>query len=415
MTSSVPAREPGERAAPRRALVSGASIAGLATAFWLERIGWRVDVVERAAEFREGGQNVDVRGAARAVVDRMGLRERVRDLTTTEEGTRFVDGEGGTVGEFPAREGHDGPTAELEILRGDLAGAVRDSLGDAVTLRFGDTVAAVDDAAAPAPVHVTFASGREGDYDLVVVAEGVRSATRDLVLPAEEIHRDPLDLAIVYGTIPRTDDDDRWWRWYTATDQRQVTLRPDNVGTIRATLAWLTDRSDLAAAPRAQRDRVLREVFAGAGWQTERVLAGLSTSEDVYLDHLTQIRLDHWSRGRVVVVGDAAWCVTPVGGGGSSLALLGGYVLAASLSTAADLATGLREFEAWLRPVVEDTQKLPPGVPRLVYPRSALGVGVLRAGVRLASSAPVRRIAGRILGSAGESERELPAITLARS
>ncbi|GMA33016.1 FAD-dependent monooxygenase [Litorihabitans aurantiacus] len=391
-----------------RVLISGASIAGLATAFWFERIGWRVDVVERAEAFREGGQNVDVRGAARAVVDRMGLTEAVRDLTTTEEGTRFVDAEGGTVGEFPAREGEDGPTAELEILRGDLAGAIRDRLGDAVALRFGDTIAEVDDGAATAPVRVTFASGRVGEYDLVVVAEGVRSATRARVLPPDAIERDPLGLTMVYGTIPRTADDDRWWRWYTATDQRQVTLRPDNVGTTRATLAWLTDRDDLVGVPAAERDAVLTEVFDGAGWETERVLAGLRASDDVYLDHLEQIRLARWSQGRVAFVGDAAWCVTPPGGGGASLALLGGYVLAASVSTHSDLADGLRAFEEWLRPVVEETQKLPPGVPRLAYPHSALGVGVLRAGVRVAASAPVRALAGRAMGSAAESDRELP-------
>nr|WP_175414031.1 FAD-dependent monooxygenase [Agrococcus sp. SGAir0287] len=74
----------------RRALVSGGGIAGLASAFWLQRTGWEVRVLERADAFRDGGQNVDVRGLAREVVDRMGILETIRERTTIEEGTRFV-------------------------------------------------------------------------------------------------------------------------------------------------------------------------------------------------------------------------------------------------------------------------------------------------------------------------------------
>lgn len=398
----------------RRALVSGASIAGLAAAYWLERTGWSVSIIERAEAFRDGGQNVDVRGSAHEVVERMGLSATIRALTTTEVGTRFVDAHGAAVGEFPVRAGRDGPTAELEILRGDLARSVRDLLGESTSLRFGEQIESVRQG--PATATVALASGAEETYDLAVVAEGVRSRTRDAVF-GDGVRRRPLGLTMVYGTIERTADDDRWWNWYTATGKRQVTLRPDDVGTTRATLAYLTGKDELTgrdeltdAAPQ-QRQRILRRVFAGAGWQAERVLDGFERSGDVYADDLTQIRMDRWSRGRVVVLGDAAWCVTPLGGGGSSLALLGAYVLAAQLSTArGDVEAGLRRYEQWMRPVVQRTQKLPPGVPRLAYPSSRLGVRVQRASVRLASSTAVRGIAGRMLGAAAEADRQLPVL-----
>src|SRR3712207_2588050 len=102
-----------------RALVSGAGIAGLTTAFWLGRAGWEVEVVERFATFRDGGQNIDVRGAAREVLTRMGLEDVVRRRSTTEQGTAVLNGRGRPVARFPV-EDPDGPTAELEILRGDL-------------------------------------------------------------------------------------------------------------------------------------------------------------------------------------------------------------------------------------------------------------------------------------------------------
>ncbi|MGC5012294.1 hypothetical protein ACLQ2R_16140 [Streptosporangium sp. DT93] len=114
-------------------------------------------------------------------------------------------------------------------------------------------------------------------------------------------------------------------------------------------------------------------------------------------------------RGRVCVLGDAAWCVTPLGGGGSSLALAGGYVLAAYLSTGGDDVEGaLRDHEAWMRPLVEKTQKLPPGVPRIAYPESMFGVRVQRAGTAVAGSPLVRRFAARVMGGVATTERALP-------
>ena len=137
----------------RRALISGASIAGLSTAFWLDHAGWDVTVIERAETFRDGGQNVDVRGVAREVLNRMGLTEAVRDRTTTEEGTAFVDTAGRPLARFPAGEDPDGPTAELEILRGDLAGLLRDQVGE---VRYGQQITATTDPGTD--VEVTFRS-----------------------------------------------------------------------------------------------------------------------------------------------------------------------------------------------------------------------------------------------------------------
>ena len=213
-----------------RALVSGASIAGLSTAFWLGRAGWDVEVVERFAAFRDGGQNIDVRGAAREVLDRMGLTEAVRRQSTTEEGTSVLDGKGRVRARFPV-EDPDGPTAELEILRGDLARIILDQLPDRVSLRYGDQIETVRDR------EVALRSGAVARYDLLIIAEGVRSRTRDLVF-GSAVSRRELGLTMAYGTIPRTADDDRWWRWYSAKGGRQITLRPDNKGTTRATLAF---------------------------------------------------------------------------------------------------------------------------------------------------------------------------------
>ncbi|MFF2703664.1 FAD-dependent monooxygenase [Streptomyces cyaneofuscatus] len=192
----------------RRVVVSGASIAGLSVAFWMRRLGWQVTVIERAPAFRDGGQNVDVRGVAREVLDRMGLFEAVRSQNTTETGTVFVDADGRVTAELPS-DGPDGATAELEVLRGDLARTIHDHLPPGVDSVHGDTIETVTESAEG--LRIVTSAGRQMHCDLLVVAEGVRSATRDRVFVSGEVSRTDLDVTMVFGTIPRTDNDDNQW------------------------------------------------------------------------------------------------------------------------------------------------------------------------------------------------------------
>ncbi|WP_322904782.1 FAD-dependent monooxygenase [Paenibacillus sp. SGZ-1009] len=399
----------------QKALISGASIAGLSTAFWLSKAGWEITIIERARSFRDGGQNVDVRGIAREVLQMMGLEDQVRQQTTTEEGTAFVNEKGQVVGAFPVEDA-DGLTAELEILRGDLARIVLEALPPNVHIRYGDWIEQVVNYTDH--VEIGLHSGQMETYDLLIIAEGVRSRTRDQLF-GERVSRRELGLNIAYGTIAREAGDDRWWRWYTATGGRQISLRPDNQGTIRAMLAFKDDKHNLAALPAEQARAELQVVFAGAGWQHERVIAGFATSKDVYFDYLTQIMMSSWSEGRVCVTGDAAWCVTPIGGGGSSLALIGGYVLAAFLSQCDDtelasIQNCLHQYEQWMRPLVDKAQQLPPGAPDLFYPKTKIGVGTMQTCIRIASFRPIRKLASRI-GHVARTKQSLPAIRMTQT
>ncbi|WP_134767796.1 FAD-dependent monooxygenase [Nocardioides sp. 1609] len=394
-----------------RVLVTGASIAGPAAAYWLDRVGYDVTVLERAPEPRTGGQNIDVRGLARDVVDRMGLLDAVRRAGTGEVGLRFVDEDGGTVSEFGTDDGGDGgdgdgPTAELEILRGDLAEILRDACGDRVTWWYGDHVVGLDDSGSA--VTVTLAGGATHEFDLVVVAEGPRSQTRDLVMTGDRAPvLDRLGMYCAWLTVPRTEDDDRWWRWLNVPGSRSIHLRPDNAGTTRAMLNVMIDETGLADLDPDELRADLRERFADVGWETPRILAALDDADDLYVEDLTQVRCPTWSHGRVVLLGDAAWCITPIGGFGTSLALIGAYVLAAQLQRSSSYVEAFAAYDAWLRPLVDDVQDLPPGAPRIANPRSRLGVALFRTGTRLAASGPVRAVTSR-LGSGSEPDRSLP-------
>ncbi|KQQ05931.1 MULTISPECIES: FAD-dependent monooxygenase [unclassified Rathayibacter] len=375
-----------------RILISGASIAGPALAFWLQRYGCETTIVERAPELRPGGQNVDVRGAGREVARRMGIEDDIRAATTGEVGTRFIGRHGQTLAEFPAGTSDSGgATAELEILRGDLARLLVDRTAETTEYRFGDRITALDDDGDG--VTASFETAPDERFDLVIAADGIGSSTRRLVFGDEPEIRS-LGLETSYATLPRTAADDDWWRWYTADRGRSITLRPDSHGTLRVALSYLTERSAERRSVDEQRTR-LREVFADAGWEAPRVLAGIDASDDLYFESIGQVHAPRWSSGRVALVGDAAYCASPVSGMGTSLSIAGAYVLAGELAAHVDHRDALAGYERRMRPYVDQAQKLPPGTPRLAHPVSRPGVTAFGLAVKLGASPLGSRLAAR--------------------
>jgi len=390
---------------PQRILVSGASIVGPALAYWLSRQGMDVTVVEKAAAFRDGGQTIDVRGAGRVVVQRMGLEEQIRANTTQEQGIAFVDKHNRTrafIG-VDAFEG-DGPIAELEILRGELAKLLIRHSQDRVTYRFGDSIAAIEDDGER--VHVRFEQGGEQVYDLVIVAEGIGSATRNRVF-GDAVQRRPLNLYTAYFTVPREPSDGQVMRWYNIPGGRCVCLRPDNLGTTRAFLSFQQAPNGYEKLPRDEQIGLLKTLFADVGWETPRVLAALERTPDLYLDAVGQVKMPRWSKGRIALVGDAAYCASPISGMGTSLGLCGAYVLAGELGRHADHIEAFAAYEKLMRPYVAQAQGVPRFAPRLASPHSRLGIALGHAVLRLASLPGFKRVFGKILAPKADAI-ELP-------
>jgi 2-polyprenyl-6-methoxyphenol hydroxylase-like FAD-dependent oxidoreductase len=379
-----------------RVLVTGASIAGPTVAFWLDRAGFEVTVLERSPHLRLGGQNIDVRGSGREVLQRMGLDATLLANGTTEKGTRFVDDADATIAAFPAGDGtHDGPTAELEILRGEFARILVESAGPRTEYRYGDrVVGVVQDADG---VDVTFATGAAERFDLVLFADGIRSSSRELVFSGEA-ETTPVGLYTAYGVLPKGPSDDGWWRWYNAPGSRVANLRPDNLGTTRFSLSWVSDDSGYEGASTERVIAALRSTFADVGWEVPRILDSLGPDSELYVDYLAQVKAPRWSDGRIGMLGDAAWCATPLSGMGTTLSVTGAYVLAGELARANDHRAGFEAFEARMRPFVEQAQKLPPGVPRVAHPKTSAGVAAFRTVLRLAGSKPVQAVTSKFLG-----------------
>ncbi|GAA4985637.1 FAD-dependent monooxygenase [Pseudonocardia tropica] len=302
----------------------------------------------------------------------MGLEPAVRAHHTSETGMAFVDARGRTIAEFPADSRDDlAPTADLEILRGRLARILHEHSAASAEYLFGDRITELHDDGHG--VDVRFAHGPGRRFDAVVIAEGARSRTRGLVLPEASTHE--LRLVWAYFTIPRTADDDRRWRMHLGARGRVVHLRPDDVGTTRAMLSMSTDTLGFDRLDRAGATAMLRASFADLGWETPRILDALGDTTP-YVDQVAQIRTPSFHRGRVALLGDAAWCAGPFGTGTTS-ALSGAYVLAGELAaTPDDVAGAFARYERVLRPMTDHAQKFVMYHPRTTWQRSLLQTGM---------------------------------------
>jgi 2-polyprenyl-6-methoxyphenol hydroxylase-like FAD-dependent oxidoreductase len=374
---------------PRKILISGASIAGPTLAFWLNRFGFATTIVERSDSLRLGGQNIDIKGAAQQIAQLMGIEDEIRAADTGELGVRFVDKNEITKAELPKGESEIG-TSELEILRGDLAQILYNHTKEDTEYLFGNQIVSLNEF--ENGVKVSFQNGEERTFDLVICADGIRSKTRSLIFGDEPVVRF-LNLYISYFTIPKTPSDSRWARWYNATGSRVVFIRPDNVGTARASFSFLSEPKGYEQKSLAEQKEILKQKFADAGWEATRILGALDNDTEIYFDGISQVIAPNWSKGRCAMTGDAAFCPSPLSGMGASLSMVGAYILAGELSRHSDYKRAFAGYEKLLRPYVNEIQKLPPGVPHLAHPKSQIGISIFNTVINIISSKVVKKIA----------------------
>lgn len=384
-------------------LVVGAGVAGLALAACL-RHDAAVTVVERDTALRRGGQTVDLRGPSRTVVDRLGLTAELLDRLVPQRGYAIVDAEDRPLARHPV-ELFDGLgiVSDTEVLRGDLVDVL--AAAGAARLRFGTTVRALHPD--PDGVDVEFSDGSRQRFDVVVDADGVGSTVRRLAFGADEEFRTPLGIGIAWFSAdgPFGGSSGDWYRAHHVPGVR-VGIRPSRVeGSFRCELAFRCGTWD---APRRGREELLDDLdrrFAGVGWHTPDLLRAARTADDLAAQEIASIRVPQWNSGRVVLLGDAAWCPTPLTGMGTALALVGAYVLAERLRTDDTPHGGYypAEFTAW----VARRAKLPPGGANGFVPASRTSLALGTASMRWMSRPPFRTLARRIF--AEPDELELPA------
>jgi len=184
---------------------------------------------------------------------------------------------------------------------------------------------------------------------------------------------------MAFFSIPSLPNDGEWALWYNAPRRRAIIRRPDTDGCARAYLAVMTSQLKGHEKTSVQSQKaLLRSIFSDAGWEAARVMQGMETAEDFYMQEIAQVKIPHWYKGRVGLIGDAAYCPSPISGMGTSLAILGAYVLAGEMTKCGgDWERGFRGYEEKMRPLVKEAQSLPPGMPGLIYPETRWGIRVM--------------------------------------
>lgn len=313
-------------------LISGAGIAGPCLAYWLSRHGFTPTLVERAPQLRTGGYLVDFWGAGFDVAERMGLAGKLVELGYRMQELRQVDRNGKRISGFSV-DIFERMTAGrfTSIARGDLAASIYDALGGRVETIFDDSIAAVEQCGDE--VEVRFDRGAARRFDLVIGADGLHSQVRRLAFGQDAQVEQFLGLKVaafaVDGYRPR---DELAYVVHTEVGQQigRFALRDDRT----MFLFIFTDPTPEVPADGAGQRALLRERFAASGWECPAILDALERAHDVYVDRVSQIQLERWSKGRVALIGDAAFCVSLLGGQGSALAMVAAYVLAGELKAA---------------------------------------------------------------------------------
>jgi 2-polyprenyl-6-methoxyphenol hydroxylase-like FAD-dependent oxidoreductase len=361
-------------------LISGASVAGQALAYWLRRFGFTPVVVERAPAPRDGGQAVDVRGAAIEVARRTGILDAARAARTGTRGMSYVSSTGKRLASVDGAFGVIDPE-DVEIIRGDLVSILYQAAGSDVEYIFNDSVSSLTDTADG--VTVTFERSAPRTFHLVVGADGLHSRVRGLAFGPEARFLRHLGLYLSVFTIPNDLELDHWQLIYVTPGKSVTVTSARGNREARAIFFFASGPLDYDYRDRGQQQELLAAAFAGAGWEVPRLLTAMREAPDFYFDSVSQVRLDSWSAGRVALVGDAGYCPSPLSGQGSSLALVGAYVLASELRAAdGDYRDAFAGYQRRLRDFVERNQQIATGNAKRFTPTSRRQIWLQNQGIR---------------------------------
>jgi 2-polyprenyl-6-methoxyphenol hydroxylase-like FAD-dependent oxidoreductase len=392
-------------------LISGASVAGLSLAHWLRQYGFVPTLVEKAPALRPGGQAVDIRGTAREVVTRMGVMDAIHARHTGTRGIAFVAADGRWLASMAGDAFGDsnGIVAELEILRSDLVGILHEAAGPDLEVLYDDMITGLADDADG--VRVSFGRNAPRTFDLVVGADGLGSGVRGLAFGADaELVRDH-GYYTAYYPAKSTVDFEGWELMYNmpagnGVRGRVAIMYPlGDTGHARVMLAFVSpeqtyDRGDVQA-----QKRLLADVFAGAGWELPGLIEQLWQTDDLYFARAVEVRIDEWYRGRTALLGDAAFG-GPMGMG-TSMALVGAYVLAGELAAASgDHRVAFPRYDAEMRVYVTRNRRREPGGTRGFAPSSRFGIWLRNRSMNVMTRLPG---AGRMMAARQEA---VNAITL---
>jgi 2-polyprenyl-6-methoxyphenol hydroxylase-like FAD-dependent oxidoreductase len=343
----------------RNILISGASAAGPSLAYWLHHYGFNPTVVERAPTLRAGGYAIDLRGTAVHAAERMGILAAARKASTDLREVWFVDSKNEIVATMDANFGAGpGKAGDVELLRDDLAQILYAATKDNINYIFGDSITSLVEH--DQGVEVAFERGATRTFDLVVGADGSHSNVRGLGFGEESRFSYYLGQHVAIFTIPNYLTLDRLWLMHYIPKKMGAIMQYGSGKHTRALMMFSSPKLAYDHRDVEQQKNIVSNVFAEErGWEFPRLLEEMRDASDFYFDDVSQIRMDRWSKGRIALVGDAACGPTLITGQGTSMAIVGAYVLAGELASAGgDYRSAFARYEQECRSYMEQNQQI---------------------------------------------------------
>ncbi|MCZ8521661.1 FAD-dependent monooxygenase [Paenibacillus caseinilyticus] len=342
----------------KRILISGASLAGPALAYWLQTYGFEVTIVERAPALRRGGYGVDIRGAAISVLQRMGILDQVRAADTQMTGVYFVDSHGRIKGKISEAGMGNQAGQDIEVMRDDITDILYHLTQDTVHYIWNDSITAIHETEEGAEVQ--FAKGKPQTFDLVIGADGLHSNVRKLIFGDEAQFKRTLGCYISIFTTRNNLNLMHSQQLYSIPGRTVGLYSARDTSEAKGMFIFKSAPLQYDRHNTEAQKQLVADTFSGeTGWETQRLLHAMKEAEDFYFDEICQIHMPAWSKGRVALVGDAAYGPSPLSGQGTSLALVGAYVLAGELKLAqGDYTKAYAAYDQEMRSFVEKNQKI---------------------------------------------------------
>jgi len=338
----------------KKVLVSGASFAGLTTAYWLNKMGYRVTIVEIGDGLKMGGTPVDIKGSTVAIVKRMGLFEQIKANRISMELWEFKNAEDATVGSMILKQpGGELPDDEFEIERDTLLNMLFDTIKDSVEIIFSNSITALNET--KDEMTVTFKDGSNRGFDLVFGCDGIHSGVRRIWFGNETEYAHFLGQYFSITTVNRSLIRQNTAQLYNVPD-KAIMLNAYNNKTDIILAFCSDDEIPYDYRNEEQQKKIILQQFEGGNWRTADVLKEVMNSKIFYFDKFCQIKMESWTKGRVALIGDAGYCASPAAGMGGSLAIIGATALADALFTHNAYESAFQEYNKKLRPFIEEVQ-----------------------------------------------------------
>ncbi|KAH7414458.1 hypothetical protein DE146DRAFT_600596 [Phaeosphaeria sp. MPI-PUGE-AT-0046c] len=387
---------------PLNILVVGAGCAGPAFSQLLTKADskHKITVIERFPALRTGGQQLDLKAEGIPIAKGMGILDALKAACVHESGMKLVDKNGTSLMQFgindPSKGQGSNLTNEYEIMRGDMVkifydASIRerqqaDSAGSSpgsLEYKFGSTITHLEQSGKG--TTVTYSDGQKTHYDLVVAADGQNSRTRRMGFGEDVSAKGFRSIGVhaAFYEIPRIDFNDNDARIFFAPGNRMIMTRSGDRSKTQVYLFLMKNKERhermkaVHKQPLAQQKEVWTEIYKNVGWESEKFLEGMKTTDDFYAHELGQIHMPHLHAGRVVLLGDSGYCPTAFTGMGTTLSLIGSYILAGELAKHGDdVDAALEAYSELMKPPMKMYRNLPDGKETSFYPSSELGITV---------------------------------------